>query len=199
MDLSRFYNDFIATRDSVAAQKGQFIVDFLARYQQVADRVVASVQREVGAQGKLRSKCSINYAVIQQILDSNPAAMAFDPARANEELALLPASPLDLDSIVTNLPGTWYLQTGSMAEDANLSYRTSDGKFSCPAGAVVAGGTGATTGSGSGGRRRAWTICTGLASIWPFMPASAPASGSCGCVRICRTTSMPSLTRPNTA
>ena len=46
--------------------------------------------------------------------------------------------------------------------------------------------------------RRTLVTLTGLASIWPFIQPS-PLSGSVGASKIARTTSMPSITRPNAA
>lgn len=78
INFSSFYNDYIATKDSAARSKGEFITDYLARAQDVSDKVVSSVQQDVGASGQLRSKHSISFDVIKEIMTSSPKAVPFD-------------------------------------------------------------------------------------------------------------------------
>lgn len=78
VDLSRFYDDFIATRNAKAEEKGKFIVDYLTRIQSIGDRVVESFRKEVGSTATLRSKYAISYEVIKQIIDESPSAVEFD-------------------------------------------------------------------------------------------------------------------------
>jgi hypothetical protein len=78
IDVQSFYNDYILSQDTVAQKKGEFIVDYLTRYQDVSKRVIQSIQSSVGAAGRLRNVYAVNFDVIKDIVTTNPQSVAFD-------------------------------------------------------------------------------------------------------------------------
>lgn len=78
VDLASFYDDFIATRNVKAEEKGKFIVDYLTQIQKISDRVVDSFRKEVGSTVALRSKYAISFEVIKQIINESPSSVEFD-------------------------------------------------------------------------------------------------------------------------
>ncbi|MDC3266488.1 hypothetical protein OAU13_01030 [bacterium] len=76
--IESFYNDYILSNDTVAQRKGEFIVDYLAKYQDVSKRVVQSIQQDVGATGTLRNIYAVNFDVVREIVTTNPQVVPFD-------------------------------------------------------------------------------------------------------------------------
>lgn len=76
--IESFYNDYILSNDAAARRKGEFIVDYLVKYQDVSKRAIQSIQTEVGASGTLRNLYAVNFDVVREIITTDPQAVTFD-------------------------------------------------------------------------------------------------------------------------
>lgn len=79
VSINSFYDDFIASGNTVAQSKGELIVDYLVKYKSISDYLTRDLQLEQGADpGSFYGSYGFNSSSLRDIVNGNPDTVAFD-------------------------------------------------------------------------------------------------------------------------